>query len=359
MEPSANIIKTLSDSGFDSAMFLDPINQYYLTGFFSTDGVVVITESETALMIDSRYYEAAARAKSAGDLKLGVTPYLLTKRAVEALSDYIKQHSLQKLAFDKNLLTVNLAETLTGKIPATVEGVADITSKLRQIKDPEEIKRIKTAQEINDGAFKHILGIINKDMTELQLAAEIEYYCKRHGGEKMAFDTIAVAGKNSSLPHGEPSDSPLGTDTFVTMDFGTKYKGYCSDMTRTIVIGKATPEMKQVYETVLTAHNKAIDTVREGVLGSVVDAAARDHIVHKGYGDYFGHSTGHSLGLEIHESPRFASGWSHPIPAGAVMTVEPGIYLPGQFGVRIEDMVLVTKEGSKNLTGSPKQLIEI
>lgn len=354
------IYEKIKKEGYDAAVFFDEISQHYLTGFFSTDGIVLVSEQETALITDSRYIEAAVLAKSNGVLNEDVTPYLYTNRALDSLSEHIKEKNISSLAFDKTLLTVAQADKLTDTLSKVkIGGLSDICTKTRQIKNTKEIENIKAAQEITDAAFTHILTLIKEGMTETEVAAELEYFARKNGADGMAFDTIAVSGAKSSLPHGVPSNVPLTKNSFFTLDFGAKYNGYCSDMTRTVVLGKADSEMKHIYETVFHAQTAAIACVKSGVTGIEVDAAARDLIYSAGYEGYFGHSTGHSLGLEIHESPRFSTANGDKIVAGTIMTVEPGIYLPGKYGVRIEDMVLVTENGCENLTHSPKQLIEL
>ena len=213
------------------------------------------------------------------------------------------------------------------------------------------------AQRITDKAFSEVCGRVREGMTEKELAAELIYCLYKNGGEGLSFDPIVVSGPNTSMPHGVPGDRKLQKGDFITMDFGVLYQGYCSDMTRTVALGYATDEMRRVYDTVLKAQLAGIAASRAGVTGKEVDTAARDVITAAGYGEYFGHSYGHSLGLEIHEAPNCAQRCPQPIPAGAVCSAEPGIYLPGKFGVRIEDVMHLTADGAEILTRSPKNLI--
>lgn len=354
------IYQKIRSEGYDAAIFLDEVNQRYLTGFHTTDGIVLVSEHETALLTDSRYYEAARIAKDCNLLQEDVTPYQFNNRALDLLADQIRAKNINSLAFDKSLFTVAQLEKLKKALPKMkIGGISDICTKARQIKSEKEIKFIKAAQAITDAAFNHILSFIKEGVTETEVAAELEYFCRKNGADGMAFDTIAVSGTKSSLPHGVPSDVKLTKNAFFTLDFGAKYNGYCSDMTRTVVLGKADSEMKHIYNVVLEAQERAISIVRSGVSGERVDAAARSFIYQNGFEGCFGHSTGHSLGLEIHESPRFSTAFTEKIMSGTVMTVEPGIYIPGKYGVRIEDMVLVTDTGYENLTRSPKNLIEL
>jgi Xaa-Pro aminopeptidase len=214
------------------------------------------------------------------------------------------------------------------------------------------------AQEITDRAFEHILGFINPDRTEIEVALELEFYMRKLGAEGIAFETIAVSGDASSLPHGVPRDVKLKKG-FFTMDFGAKFNGYCADMTRTVVIGKADEDIKKVYNTVLSAQTAVLDVLGEGMLCREADKIARDIIYGAGYEGCFGHSLGHGVGMFIHESPRLASVWDKPLEVGNIVTVEPGIYIEGKYGVRIEDMVWLTENGAVNLTKAPKDLIEM
>lgn len=354
------IYEKVKKAGFDAAVFFDEVSQRYLTDFYTTDGIVLVSEQETALITDSRYFEAVNIAKSKGLLQGDVAPYLISHRALDILLEHIKAKNISSLAYDKSLLTVAHAERLEKALPKIkVTGITDICKPARKIKSQKEIENIKAAQEITDAAFKHILTFIREGVTETEVAAELEYFCRRNGADGMAFDTIAVSGTKSSLPHGVPSNVKLTKNSFFTMDFGAKYNGYCSDMTRTVVLGKASDEMKNVYETVFEAQKRALESVRSGVTGIAVDAAARNYIYSEGYEGCFGHSTGHSLGLEIHERPSFSPSSDEAILSGTIMTVEPGIYVEGKYGVRIEDMVLVTDQGCQNFTHSDKQLIEL
>ncbi|MDL2287347.1 aminopeptidase P family protein [Eubacteriales bacterium OttesenSCG-928-G02] len=341
----------------DAIIFFDEINRHYLSGFYSTDGLLAVTESETKLILDSRYYEAAVNLKKAGKLQEDVVVYLLDKNAEKLVGEYAEG---ENIIFDSAIVTIDRLNNLKELYPnKSFIPKSDICGYLRRIKSNDEIKFIKTAQEITDAAFEHITDFIRKGVTEQRIAAEIEFFMRLNGADGIAFETIVVSGQNSSLPHGVPSETEIAKDSFITMDFGAKFNGYCSDMTRTVVFGKATDKMKNLYSIVLDAQQAALDFAKPGAACSDVDKAARDVISKAGYGEYFGHSTGHSLGLEIHESPRFSSNSTDIAQAGNIMTVEPGIYLPGEFGVRIEDMIYITETGTENLTKSPKQLLEL
>lgn len=232
-------------------------------------------------------------------------------------------------------------------------------AELRYVKTPDEIHCLEEAEAIGDRAFAKLLPRLREGMTEKQVAVQLEYLMKEEGAEGFSFETIAASGLHSAMPHAVPTDKPLEAGDFLTMDFGCLYKGYCSDMTRTVVIGRAGDRQREVYQTVLDAQQAALEGIRPGMTGKEVDALARDVIKERGYGEYFGHSLGHSVGLEIHENPCFSEKEKTVIRPGMVITVEPGIYMEGFGGVRIEDVVVVTEQGCRNITNSEKKLIEI
>ena len=232
-------------------------------------------------------------------------------------------------------------------------------SLLRAVKDEGEIEKLARAEQIGDEAFSYILTQIKPGITELEIAAKLEYYMKSHGAQEKGFDTIAASGLHSAMPHAVPSEKVLEKGDFLTLDFGCKYQGYCSDMTRTVVIGKANEKQKEIYKIVLEAQEAALAGLRAGMTGAEGDALARKVIEEAGCGDYFGHGLGHSVGLEIHEKPALSPKDQTILRPGIIETVEPGIYIPGLGGVRIEDMTVITENGIKNLTSSPKELIEL
>ena len=245
------------------------------------------------------------------------------------------------------------------KLTAKLIPMNDAIAGFRAVKEPYELERMRKAQAITDAAFTEILTKVRPGITEKELCAELIYCLLKNGGEGLSFDPIVVSGPNTSLPHGVPGDRVLQEGDFITMDFGVLYQGYCSDMTRTVALGYATEEMKQVYDTVLKAQLTGIAATRAGVTGRSIDEAARQVIADAGYGPYFGHGYGHSLGLEIHENPNCNPGGDRIMEENMVCSAEPGIYLPGKFGVRIEDVVVFQADGCENLTASPKNLIII
>lgn len=344
----------------EAIVITSDINRVYLSGFRSSAGTLVLFWDASYLLLDFRYLEMALIKKSEGRLPTDLTILSIRTNGDATLKNLFDKHGIKRYRFEDRNLTFHGTMQLKERYPSLEQiPLGDAVENLRREKSPEELKKIKVAQSLTDQTFSHILNLLSPAMTERDVAIEIEYYMKKHGAENPAFETIVVSGKNSSLPHGKGQDVPLTRDGFITMDFGAMVDGYCSDMTRTVVLGKADEKMKNIYHTVLAAQNAAFPLIRAGVKGSDVDKAARDIIENAGYQGAFGHSLGHSLGMEIHESPNFSPAESALIPAGAVLSVEPGIYLNGFGGVRIEDIVFVREDGFENLTKSPKNLIEI
>ena len=340
----------------DAALIMSDTNRLYFTGFKSSAGAVLITKSEAYLLIDFRYFEKAE--KSINHLKV-----LLTKRLYSDISEILKKHWIKNLFIETDYTTLDginaLSKGLQNFNILTENTLSKKISEMRSTKDEEEIKSIEKAQALTDEAFSYILDHIKIGVSETEIALKMEFFMRERGSEGVAFDFIVVSGKNSSLPHGVPTDKKIENSDFVTMDFGGVINGYRSDMTRTIAVGSVTEKQRTVYQTVLKAQNAALDIIKLDVPCSAVDKAARDIITDAGYGDCFGHGLGHSVGLDIHEKPACNTRDTTPLKKGMIMTVEPGIYIPDEFGVRIEDMVLITENGYRNFTKSPKELIII
>ena len=341
--------------GVDAFITTDERTRLYLTKFHSTDGTVFVTRQSAVLYADFRYIEAAEKQA------VGVKVVMPSGRVSDEIKKIIADEGIKNVGFEENSVTV--AELK--RLESTYEGVtfvpmASVISALCICKDEEEMETIRRAQDITDRALADFMKIIDPEhMTEIDVAAELEYRMKKYGATCPSFDTIAVSGTNSSRPHGVPGPEKLQKG-FLTMDFGCLYNGYCSDMTRTICIGKADDEMKKVYGTVLKAQLAAEEYAVAGVRCVDVDRVARDIIDEAGYKGCFGHGLGHGVGLHIHEEPRFSPGAGDVIlSVGHVVTVEPGIYIKGKYGVRIEDMIFVTEKGTTVITKSPKNLIEI
>ena len=343
----------MNADGIDAVLVFDELNQRYLSEFAFTDGYLLITAENAYMITDFRYYEMATISANK-EFKI-LTP---TDRN-EFLGKVFSDECVRRVGFEGNTVSYSRYKSLTEKF-SDIEfvNIGSMIEVIRRIKTPEEVAFMQKAQDITDLAFSHILNVITPNMTEIEVAAELEYIMRKAGADGFAFDTIAVSGDASALPHGTPRNVRLKSG-FLTMDFGAKYNGYCSDMTRTIVIGKADAEIKKLYNTVLKAQLAAIDYIKAGCDCGEADKVARD-IINVDYNGTFGHSLGHSVGLFIHEGPSLsAKAFGNRLEAGNVVTVEPGIYLFGKYGCRIEDMVLVENGGIYNFTKSTKELIEI
>ncbi len=355
-------LKSLVKQNGDALLLLSPVNRRYVTGFASSDGYVLCIGDKIYNILDFRYFESAKIKQNEGKIDKNVEIVLQDKAPFEIVKDLLGDS--KTLLVEQDFISFSMYKKLENAFKnITLCDGSKMLNECRMQKTAEEISKIKKAQSITDLAFSHILDFISdnvsrKDFSEKSIALEIECFMKKNGADDIAFDTICVSGTKSSLPHGTPSYEPLQKG-FLTMDFGAKYDGYCSDMTRTICVGNPTDEMKKVYNTVLEAQNRGFEKIKANVIGSVPDKAARDFIDNTGFKGAFGHSLGHSLGLEIHESPNFSPKCDKEIPENAVLSVEPGIYLEGKFGVRIEDIVRVTKDSYENLTHSPKELVVI
>ncbi|MBQ9087061.1 MAG: aminopeptidase P family protein [Clostridia bacterium] len=347
----------LAETDADAALISSELHQRYLSDFDYTDGYLLITPTLAYLLTDFRYIEAAeAQVKNFTILRPAGT-------MIEEIERLISKHVLRRIAIeDASLSYADFTRFSKALSQATLcPGASRILEGLRIIKTPEELEKIARAQEIADQAFDHILGFLSPERTEQEVALELEFFMRKLGAENVSFQTIAVSGPASSLPHGVPAPVRLRPG-FLTMDYGALYQGYCSDMTRTVVIGKADEDMKKLYNTVLDAQLAALETLEEGKVCRDVDEVARSIIRNAGYGDCFGHGLGHGVGMRIHEAPRLspAAPKESVLKRGHVVTVEPGIYLAGKYGCRIEDMVAIDHDGSiRNFARSPKNLIEI
>ncbi len=339
--------------GADAVIILDDSTRYWATGFRSSAGVAVVCSEEVALFIDGRYTEKAYAEKP------NAVIYPCVNGVVASACEFVGSKGINSLLIDENCVTLGDFERLR-KMLGNVKLIhqkSPFTELISQ-KDEKEIALIKEAVRITDECFSHIVGMIKSGIYESDISAEIDYFLRKRGCEN-AFETIVVSGIKSSMPHGTPEMIKICENSFITMDFGAKYKGYCSDLTRTVVLGKADDEMKHIYNTVLNANLKGIETAKYGVRCKDVDFASREYITQKGFGEYFSHSTGHSLGIDIHESPSVSRLSENVLSNGNVITIEPGIYIPGKYGVRIEDTILIKETETVVLSTSPKELIEI
>lgn len=345
----------MKEQNIDALLVLDGLNQHYLSDFAFSDGLLFITAGSAHLLTDFRYYEMALKGACSD---FSVT---MTKTRLDYLKEVVSAENIKSVGFEGGFVSYETYKFYSEKLSGCeLVDVGEMIELVRQLKSPDEIVKMQRAQDIADAAFAHVLKIIRPDMTELDVAVELEYAMRKGGAEGIAFETIAVSGDASALPHGTPRNVKLRPG-FLTMDFGAKYQGYCSDMTRTVVIGKADAEMKKLYNTVLEAQLAALDFLRAGCDAGEADKVARDIIdAHPEFNGAFGHSLGHSVGLFVHEMPALSPrAFGRSLRVGEILTVEPGIYLFEKYGCRIEDMVKIEEGGVYNFTHSPKELIEI
>lgn len=351
-----NRVLNLQNELHDGQAFIikSPSNRYYLTGFNSSAGTVLITKSSAVLFIDFRYFE---KAKS---VVAGCKTILLDK-GDRGIYEFCQEQKIIEIFIEADYISLNdykhFTELFEG-IKISNDKTLDVKlNEMRAVKDEYELKLIKQAQALTDKTFKYILDKIKIGKSEKEIALDMEFFMRSQGGDGVSFDFIVVSGKNSSLPHGVPTNKKIENGDFVTMDFGARVGGYCSDMTRTIAIGNVTAKQKTVYNTVLKAQKAALNVIKAGIMCGDADKTARDIIYSAGYEGCFGHSLGHSVGFDIHESPNLSPNNTAVLKTGNIVTIEPGIYIENKFGVRIEDMVFVTDNGCINLTKSPKELI--
>lgn len=345
----------LAEKGIDALLVTSELNQRYLCGYPFTDGVLLITKTRAIMLTDFRYYEEAQK-KAFSEFEIE-----MPETRIAFIIDALKNENVKTLGYENETLSCADFQRYSERLSEfTFAPIGGMLEAIREIKDPEELEKMAKAQSIADAAFATLLLGMHPEMTEIDVALELEFQMRRGGAENVSFETIAVSGDASALPHGKPRPIKLQKG-FLTMDFGALYDGYCSDMTRTVSIGRADDEMKRLYATVLKAQLAGLQSIRPGADCAACDMAARDIIDGtKGYEGCFGHSLGHGVGLFIHESPRLSkAGKGTKLVPGHVVTVEPGIYVFGKYGCRIEDMVAVTEDGYRNFASSPKELIEL
>ena len=353
MEGRIESLRNVLEKG-DAALITSDINRIYFTGIKSSAGSVLITKSNAYFFIDFRYFEKAHCEVKHLDVRLA-------KRVYGEIAEILGNEGIKNIFIETDSVTLSeirsLRKAFDGFNISEESKISDKITNMRSIKDKSEIENMQKAQQLTDKAFSYILDYLKPGATEKEIALKMEFFMRERGSEGVAFDFIVVSGKNSSLPHGVPTDKKIEKGDFITMDFGGVWNGYRSDMTRTVAVDFVTDKQRLIYETVLAAQKASLDIIKEGTPCIEVDKAARDLIANAGYGEYFGHGLGHSVGLNVHESPACNLRDKTPLKAGMIMTVEPGIYLPNEFGVRIEDMVAVTENGYSNFTQSPKELI--
>lgn len=346
------IQQAIAASELDAVMITSKSNRLYATGFHSSAGVAIVTADRAWFFTDSRYAEAAKNSISGVSVELVDREETYSKKINQLISD----HGIKSLGFEDDDVSYAAYTKWSAKLAVGLTQAHMLLSDLRAVKTREDISSLIVAQRIAEKAFEEILPLISSDITEKELAAELIYRLLKNGADETSFDPIIVSGVRSSLPHGVPTNACISKG-FLTIDFGARKNGWCSDTTRTLCVGAPDDEMKYIYETVLKAQMAGIDAVKAGVKGCDIDGAARRVIDDAGYGQYFGHGFGHGVGLDVHEAPNASSANLLEIPEGAVISAEPGIYIPGRYGVRIEDVVYVRQSGCENITNLSKELL--
>jgi Xaa-Pro aminopeptidase len=340
----------LPEHNIDAVLISQPENRRYLSGFTGSAGMLVVTADRAVMATDFRYYEQVGR--EAPEFELAK----ITTRVSDLLPEVLADLGVKRLGFESQHVTVEQLNTLS-KATEGVEWLPleNTVETIRAVKDQDEIDALRRSAALNDAAFAHLLDVIKPGMTERAAAWEMEAYMRSHGASKVAFDLIVAAGPNGALPHARPGDQAIQPGAPVVVDIGCVLDDYCSDMTRTFCLGEPSSKYLEVWDVVLQAQEAAKAVARAGTTGVEADAAARDLIVEAGYGDYFGHGLGHGVGLAVHEWPRAGRLSEDTFEAGMSLTIEPGIYLPGEFGVRIEDLVIIGQDGIEILSNTPKR----
>ena len=344
---------TLLDGEVDGLLLTSRFSRHYGAQFDIAEGVAIVSKAGCRYFTDSRYIESAENGIRGFEVLIMNRENNYIKRINDAISDF----GITALGFEEAYMTVSEWMHYEKNLNAKLVPMCKTINSFRSVKEEWELERMRKAQQIADKAFADVLPRIKVGMTELELQAELIYCMYKNGGQGLSFDPIVVSGPNTSLPHGVAGDRVIREGDFITMDFGVIYQGYCSDMTRTVAVGYATEEMEKVYNTVLQAQLAGLAISKAGVPGKDIDGAARTLIAEAGYDGYFGHGYGHSIGMECHETPSPNPSNPNPMPLNSVASAEPGIYLPGKFGVRIEDCVIFKEDGIENLASSPKNLI--
>jgi Xaa-Pro aminopeptidase len=348
----AGVRSKLAEQGIDGLLITNPVNRKYVSGFTGTSGCVLLTAADSWLLTDFRYMTQAPQQAA------GYTVVEHGVRMIDTVRELALGAGVKRLGFEQDQV-VYAEYALWKEALAGIElvPVSGIVESMRMVKDDAELQIMREAAELADDTFRHILGFIKPGVRETEIAFEMEMYMRSKGAASTSFDTIVASGERSALPHGVASERLVGVNEFVKLDFGAYYKGYCSDLTRTIIVGAPTDKHKEIYSIVLEAQLAALAGIKPGMTGREADAIARTIIAKHGYGDHFGHGLGHGLGMEIHEAPRLSKTGEIVLKPGMTVTVEPGIYIPGFGGVRIEDDIVITERGNSLLTSSPKELI--
>lgn len=344
----------MNKKGLDAVLLVGDANRNYLSGFTGDESFSVIAVHKAFFITDSRFTE---QAKEQVAEEYEVVEYSKNSTFSDFLADLVNKNDITKLGFEEDVVSFSTYSHYKSKVNCEFLPMEGIVEEIRVIKDESELAIIRKAAEIADETFQHIIKFIKPGMTETEIGLELEFHMKKLGATALSFPSIVASGVRSSLPHGVATDKVVNNGEFLTLDYGCVYKGYCSDMTRTLVIGEPSEKMLEIYNVVLEAQERALKAFKPGTPAIDVDKVARDYIEEKGYGDYFGHSLGHGVGRQIHEAPTVGYRNAKELQVGMVVTDEPGIYIPGFGGVRIEDLLVIKEEGIEILSKSPKELI--
>lgn len=353
MEKLQKLRQTLEKDGLDAILVTSPINRRYLTGFTGTAGAVLVSQDNARFITDFRYTAQAKEQAKGFDVVEHSQPI------EQDINKQLKEMNVKRLGFEKNQVTYAAYESYKKMFDVELVPTSDIVENIRLIKSPEELDIMKKAAKIADEAYDHIQSFIKPGVTEIEVSNELEFFMRKQGATSSSFDIIVASGYRSALPHGVASDKPIQAGELVTLDYGALYEGYCSDITRMLAVDEINDELKTIYDTVLQAQLLGVEKIKPGLTGKEADALTRDYISEKGYGDYFGHSTGHGLGMEVHEGPALSHRSDVRLRPNMVVTVEPGIYIPDVGGCRIEDDIIITETGNERLTHSTKELIHL
>ncbi|SFD53267.1 Xaa-Pro aminopeptidase [Lentibacillus persicus] len=349
----AELRRKLNEENLDAILINSPINRRYITGFTGTAGAAVVTQNDARFITDFRYIEQAS--EQAVDFTI-----VEHKQPIHnEISEQLKQMSVKRIGFEKDHVTFSTYEKYNETLETELVPVSGLVEDLRLVKSDEELEHLKRAAKIADDAFDHIQNYIKPGVKEIDISNELEFFMRRQGAASSSFDIIVASGYRAALPHGVASEKEIQNGELVTMDYGALLDGYCSDTTRTVAVGEISDRLKTIYDTVLEAQLRGVANIKPGMTGKEADALTRDYIDSKGFGDYFGHSTGHGLGMEVHEGPALSFKSDKKLEPGMVVTVEPGIYIPDVGGCRIEDDIVITETGNDRLTRAPKELVRL
>lgn len=353
MEKLHKLREIIREESVDGMLITNGQNRRYMTGFTGTAGVVLVTEDEAVFITDFRYTEQAK------DQVKGFTIVEHKGPVHVEVATQVEQLGIKKLGFEKQDLTYAIFELYKNALKSEFVPVNGLVEKLRIVKSDEELAIMKEAGKIADAAYEHIQGFIKPGVKEIDVSNELEFFMRKQGATSSSFDIIVASGYRGALPHGVASDKEIQSGELVTLDFGALYKGYCSDITRTLAVGEVSDQLKEIYDTVLQAQLKGMEGTKAGMTGKEADALTRDYIEENGYGSYFGHSTGHGLGMDVHEAPSLSLKSDTELKPGMVVTIEPGIYISNVGGCRIEDDIVITENGNEPLNFSTKELITL